>query len=99
MRKIGLLFVGFMLFLTSCSLEVSDMHSRVNNEEIAYNTFLKIVEAIENEDALILKEIFSKNIAIEDSQIDAFFNYIQGDVISYSDGKGVGVGVNSAFQY
>ena len=95
MKKLSLLFSIFILTFTlsSCSIgEVSMNSFSTDNRKIANEQFDKILLAVESQDSMALKGLFSKN-AIDSSEklndeINNLFDYFQVEVIAYDDWGG-----------
>ncbi len=82
-----------MLSLTSCF----NLEARIggNESQIADDTFNNIIEAIKEKNSLKIKELFSENVQknnadLEQKAID-FFEFVEGDILSYSQAKDGGV--------
>ena len=93
MKKICLLLIVLVLFLTSCgNMEILNQ----DDSMIANNTFERIINKIKTQDSRGLKSLFSK--AVQDTTSDLEENcvnliqFIQGDIVSISDAEDAGIG-------
>ena len=105
------LFAALSLAIIACSfsacgfIEFNSVVSSalVDNAEVANNTFQKIITAVSNRDANAIKKLFSNNVKQQvddmDEKISELFEFIQGDIISYSDAKDRGVGVSTKTEH
>ena len=95
MKKIYLLLIAVTFLLTSCSLGGLNMAFFEDDNQVAYNTFKQVVNAIQRKDETVLKNLFSKRVRNEVSDFDEsvvdLLDFFQGEVISFDDRAGVGV--------
>lgn len=85
MRIILLLLASVILILSSCT---SDVGKAKTPEEAAEETIKNVVSCFETKDKETLKSYFSEAIREEydlDVQIEAAFEFIDGDILSYGD--------------
>ena len=96
--KIGLLLGIIMTLLTSCSSNFNKLYI-ADDSDMAQETINQVIEAISNDDATALRNLFAKNICNEVSDIDKavleLLEFIQGDIISYNSTTGVHVSKKS----
>lgn len=99
MKKICLLFITLVLFLTSCSLGGENTNIfKENDESIANNTFEKVINTIKSQENTELEALFSKVVQGETSNLEEnainLIKFIQGDIVSFSDSSEAGVGAD-----
>lgn len=101
MRKIILSIILFILTLTftSCSSDEGTGRGSFgdNNEKIADKTFNEIITAVKLEDDSKIVDMFSNSIKSEDNLSQSalmFFDFIHGDIVSFSSASEAGVGAD-----
>ena len=99
-EKIGfaLLFIALVCLLTSCSVMGDNMKIfKESDETIADKTFERLVNAINSKNVLQIKSMFSNTIQgngnLEEESYK-LFEFIQGDIASYSSSSEMGVGTD-----
>ena len=93
MKKICLLLIVLVLFLTSCD------NMGIFNEDdsmIANNTFERLINQIKANDSRGLKSLFSQTVQdttsdLEENCVD-LIQFMQGDIVSISDAEDAGIG-------
>ena len=95
MKKICLLLIVLVLFLTSCgNMEILNQ----DDSMIANNTFERIINQIKTQDSRGLKSLFSQTVQdttsnLEENCVD-LIQFMQGDIVSISDADDSGVGTD-----
>ena len=99
MKKICLLVLLLSLFFMSCSLGGDNTSVYIESDEKrADNTLQQVISAVNTNDCAQLESLFSKNVrdninGFRESSV-SFVNFIQGDIVSFSDASEAGVGVD-----
>ena len=100
MKNVISLIMLFALTLTStsCSNRGTDMGIwRDNNEKIADKTFNEMITAIRSNDDSKMVNLFSKAVKNEvdlSQSVSMFYDFIQGDIVSFSSAAEAGVGAD-----
>lgn len=94
MKKICLLLIPVLIFLTSCSVQRLQ-YLLVPVESRAEKLTEKIVQSISDEDSASFQALFSKKVRAENhdfnENVTKLFEFIQGDIVSSSIVSGVGI--------
>lgn len=87
MKRIIPLLLAVALIFTGCGSAISNFKNLYGDAYTLFEkTILEMFQAIQNEDKEALKKLFSPNVRDNesfDNMVDALFDFIQGDVISY----------------
>ena len=103
MKRIWL-FVIILLMTICCTACIFDMSIfKKSNEEIADETFSIVIEAIESKDQTKLLELFSETVQnevydLEENALE-FFNFIEGDILSFSKAMESGLITHDSVDY
>lgn len=95
MKKICLLLIVLVLFLTSC-----DNMGILNEDDsiIANNTFERLINKIKTHDSSGIESLFSKTVQDATSDLEEncadLIQFIQGDIVSISDAADGGMRVD-----
>jgi len=96
MKKINLfiLLMISIMILSSCSFGGNKMSITDDSDKKADERMEQIIETLKNKDQNALKSMFSKQALVEandfDGNLDALFNYIEGDIQSWESTGGYG---------
>ena len=100
MKNVLLLIILFALILTSTSCSNGGTDTGIwgdNNEKIADKTFNKIITTIGSNDDSTMVNMFSNTVKSEVDLSHAvllFYDFIQGDIVSFSSASEAGVGAD-----
>lgn len=99
-KLIAILLVFACLFV-SCSVPEDEMFLFVEkDEEYADKTFNELIGAINSKNSSLLKDLFARTIHEEkniEKRAEDFFNFIKGNVVSYTSSSESGVGSNYTY--
>ena len=103
MKRIWL-FVIILLTTICCTACIFDMSIfKKSNEEIADETFSIVIEAIKSKDQTKLLELFSETVQnevydLEENALE-FFEFIEGDILSFSKAMELGMITHDSVDY
>lgn len=90
------LIVASSFFLNSCALSNSSNTMFTDNNKVADETFIQLIQAIESKDDSLIKADFSITAHSEQVNFDEMalklVEFVQGEVISYTSAEESGVG-------
>lgn len=100
MKKLLLALLVIMMFFSSCSLGGLELDKKgsffQDDRAKANNSFERVLNAIQNKDAIALKSLFSneslKDVEDFDTIANDLFEFFQGDFVSYDDWGGTVAG-------
>ncbi len=90
MKKVVLLVMGIMIFLVLTG--ETKQNGYLSADEKAQKQSRKIIEAVEKGDKKAIKKMCSeefKSIENFDEQLDEFFEFIDGEIMSYDEPEGI----------
>lgn len=96
-RFLSICLVLLIVTFTSCSNNGANMGVFGNDEKIADKTFNEIITAISEKNDSKIVDMFSNAIKSEvnlSQSVLIFFDFIQGDIVSFSSASEAGVGAD-----
>lgn len=103
MRKLWIATIAFTIVCVLAFSSCANVNTRGydNNEQIADKTIVYLIDAIKLKDESGIRDLFAAEVRADDGlegKISQLIQFIEGEIISYSSSKEVGVGENYEMQ-